>query len=78
MPLTNAEIEQLWIDGWEELYQALQREPAALADDHYRELTLEEAQALIQRSATARLRVRLARTWARGRPALRLDFISAE
>lgn len=44
MLLSNADKEQLWIDGWEDLYQALAGQPAPILDEDGLEIALEEAQ----------------------------------
>ena len=52
MSLNNTDIEMLWIDSWNELYELIEKHNVEhLLLENYQEATLESAQGFIQDSA---------------------------
>ena len=67
----------LWIDGWSDLYDALEQLPSGqLVNEDWQEVTLEECKSTIQSAAyTLGQRARFRKTFYRGKPALQLVFV---
>ncbi len=76
MELSNAEREMLWAEGWNDLYDAVAQQAGGyLVDEDWRELTVDECEALIQTTAydTGR-RARFRATFYKGKASIQLYF----
>jgi len=76
MELTNAEREMLWIDGWNDIYDAIAKLPGCyLVNERWCEVTLDECQGLIQSTAyTTGKRVRFRTAFYRGKQSIQIYF----
>lgn len=78
MALSKTAQEILWVDSWNNLYDLLrENETLILVDADWSEISLGEAESIIQNHAYDSQKVDFERTWYRGKPALRLTFSAA-
>ena len=72
MTTPSAEVEMVWLDGWNTLYDAFETKPVILIDQEYRERSLDEMQTFIQEQAYSGYRVVFSNLWFRGKAAIRI------
>lgn len=75
MALSKTAQEMLWIDSWNEFYDLIRKnETLILVGADWSEISLGEAESIIQNHVYDSQKVDFERTWYRGKPALRLTF----
>ena len=75
--LTSAERERLWVDGWNDLFDAVARlADGYLVNDDWNELTAAECQAIIQTTAYVfGKRAQFRDTFYKGKPSIQIYFV---
>ena len=76
--LSSLEQEELWVEGWEALYRLHNNGRKILINEQWQEISLDEAQVLIQDNAYESRTWNFEKVFFRGASAIRITFSPCE